>query len=873
MSLANALAGLTQIPQWFVYRLTWDAAHAKYHKQPCTPDGPWVIDASLPQNWLTHEAAALRVLAMQAADSANRYTLGFWFTQGCGYWFLDLDKCIDGQRQYTPVAATLLPQLPGCFFEFSSSGNGVHVIGHDTLGPHSMRNKEYGLELYTDARGIAFGLSGEAWGSADVSAPAIHQIAALYFPPRAASVDGAWDKPRADWSGPADDELLIAKALASESVAAKFGTKASFRQLWSAAPELDKFYGPDSDSERDAALAAHLAFWTGCDAPRIERLMRKSALVRPKWDEHRTYLRDLTINGACERQVDVYKEPKRVDPSTMYAFGGVLPALPVLAPAPPPVDATGLAGIGAAPVLLPLISDEAKRTIDHLLDVIHGTNTWEDMHNTTIPTVRAAGVPSALMSRIENAINKRLDLWDAKLPVAKLRALINPPAVVESEAPDAPQWLTRYVYVRQGDRFHNLLNGSPLSRTSFNAVHNRDMPLRESGQREDATQWALERWGVRTVHDTAYYPGRDAVFEYDGFEWANIYTEASHPAVQPYTDAGVAAINKFMQHLLLLCGGRQDVFQFLLAFMAHNVQHPGVKVRWCPLIKGTQGDGKSMIGNVLDAAMGGRNVMFVGPETIANAGGFTDWAHGHALVALEELYLAGKDRHRVANATKPYITNNKVTIHGKGDKPKSVVNTCNQIAYTNWPDAVPIETGRDRRWFVIFTPFETTAQVAAKLGLTELELERHFDAIFDSLAREPGQWRKWLMEFDYRSVKGFSANRLTLHTDEKETMAFAGMDDVESLARSIIEVGGHGVSDAVLSSACFSSLLKMKAFGDSVELPKGASLHHMLNRIGFIKVAKSVWWAGAAHRCWVKPGTQHDVDVVRGLLEATVRQP
>lgn len=869
MSLATALAGLTAIPQWFVYRLTWDAAHGKYNKQPATPDGPWVIDASMPQNWLTYEQAAARVVQMQAADTASRYTPGFWFTEGCGYWFLDLDKCIDANRQYTPIAATLLPQLPGCFFEFSSSGNGVHVIGRGTVPQHSMRNKEYALELYTDARGIAFGLDGQAWGSADVSAPAINSIASIYFPPRAASEAGAWLQPRSDWQGPADDEALIARALQAESVASKLGNRASFAQLWRNAPELERFYGPDSDSERDAALAAHLAFWTGCDAPRIERLMRKSGLVRPKWDEHRTYLRDLTINGACERQVDVYREPRRADPGAMYAFGGAgaLPALPQL-PVLPVV-----AGVAPLPVLQPLVSAQAKETIDRLLDLIHGATSWEDVHNTVIPTVRAAGVPSALMSRIENAINKRLDLWDAKLPVAKLRALIAPPVVVDDAvaAGDAPDWMSRYVYVQQGDRFHNLLNGVPMSRTSFSSRHNRDMPLKDSGMREDATVWALERWNIPMVHDIAYYPGKATTFDMDGLQWANIYTEASHPAIEAYTADGVAAIERFCKHLQLLCGGREAVYMQVLAFMAHNVQHPGVKVRWCPLIKGTQGDGKSMIGNVMDAAMGGRNVSFVGPETVANNGGFTDWAHGHALAVLEELYLAGKDRHRIANIAKPFITNNKVTIHGKGDKPKNVRNTCNQIAFTNASDAVPIETGKDRRWFIIFTPFETVAQLIAALGITEEQLDSHFDSIFASLEREPGQWRKWLLEFDWRAVERFAANRLRVHTVEKESMAYAGMDDVESLARSVIDEGGHGVSVDVLSSAMFSSLLKMKAFGESVEIPKSTSLHHMINRLGFVKVAKPVKWAGASHRCWVRPGVNHDNDTVRALLDLTTR--
>ena len=43
--------------------------------------------------------------------------------------------------------------------------------------------------------------------------------------------------------------------------------------------------GYASQSEADAALCAMLAFWTGCDAARMDLLVRRSGLMRGKWDE------------------------------------------------------------------------------------------------------------------------------------------------------------------------------------------------------------------------------------------------------------------------------------------------------------------------------------------------------------------------------------------------------------------------------------------------------------------------------------------------------------------------------------------------------------------------------------------------------------
>ncbi|WP_227357682.1 phage NrS-1 polymerase family protein [Haladaptatus salinisoli] len=66
-------------------------------------------------------------------------------------------------------------------------------------------------------------------------------------------------------------------------------------------------------SRADLALCGHLAFWTGGDRNRIDRLFRQSALMRDKWDEDRgskTY-GELTIDEALKGRTDFY-DPSQV---------------------------------------------------------------------------------------------------------------------------------------------------------------------------------------------------------------------------------------------------------------------------------------------------------------------------------------------------------------------------------------------------------------------------------------------------------------------------------------------------------------------------------------------------------------------------------
>lgn len=320
------------IAQWFVWRLEWDAEERKYQKTPCALDGSvYRLDASLPSNWTRYESAAHVVQELNArpecSDKRLQYALGFWMTEDCGYWFFDLDQCVvDGV--VGEGAASLMALFPGALMEFSSSGHGVHIIGntvdavpeHRTKPPAAIKAalRPMELEFYTSGRGLAFGLSGIAKGSADsVHDDAVGLICHHYFPSVQESEEGVWDKPRADWRGPVDDDELIERALrARVSAASAFGGKASFAQLWRGEAE--------HSSESDMALAAHLAFWTGCDAPRIERLMRRSGMKRDKWDVHRTYLRELTIQRACDGCSAVYAEGSRGDADGGSGDGGAV---------------------------------------------------------------------------------------------------------------------------------------------------------------------------------------------------------------------------------------------------------------------------------------------------------------------------------------------------------------------------------------------------------------------------------------------------------------------------------------------------------------------------------------------------------------------
>lgn len=849
MSLHDALGGMRDIPQWFLWRLEWDGAEGKYSKTPCRIDGS-SLDRGEQKQLTGYNAASAYVNQLRLSDPADRtltYALGFWLTAECGYWFFDLDKVSSGDGVLSEFAAGMLKAFPGALVEWSSSRKGIHIIGRTAVpvGPHRSRDvHKLNMEFYTQDRGIAFGLDGVAEGSADSLHNAmVAKLVEQYFPPRAEGERG--EGARKEWRGPADDDVLLQRALnARPSADAAFGGKAGFAQLWRGECE--------QNSNADMALASHLAFWTGCDEERIARLMMRSGLVRDKWMERRgatTYL-GYTIANACATTTTVYQEPERNQAAAMELYGarGSLATI---------------TSVGE------VITAEVKAAVMELLDAITACGTMEDMHNLVVPRIRAGNVPGVYQEQLVRAVNAQLDIWHAKLPLAKLRALLFPPALARTGEDAPPEWAQKHCYVKDGDFFYNCENGSRLSYQGFQAEYSRFMPVRASGGRENPVEWAFTRWGITTVHHLGYRPDKPPYFAWDGLDYANQYSPSSVPlTASAYTQAGLDGIAALQAMMWDMCGHRQDVFLNLLWWLAHNVQKPGIKIRWSPIIKGAPGDAKTIITNCLRAAMGYRNVNVTGNSTLRNTGGFNDWMVGAAVNVIEEIMLTGKERHSLFNAMLECITNDVLNVNAKGRTTYKTWNITNHLANTNHNDALPLPK-QDRRWMVVYTPWSSLADMYRYSGLSESDWKARTKAVDTAWRQHAGELRAWFLSIEIGAA--FDPDGSALMTPEKQQMMASSQEDAESVAESIISEGGLGITDKVISSSCLSNLLRMRATSDGLEVPKTTSLNHMLTRMGYSKLPKQIKWNGSMHTVWVKNGFNGDAEACRALLQANFK--
>lgn len=464
-----------------------------------------------------------------------------------------------------------------------------------------------------------------------------------------------------------------------------------------------------------------------------------------------------------------------------------------------------------------------------------------------------------------------------KYPIAECRKLVAEKRQQKDRGADVPTWAEPWVYVTDDDKFFRPDSEEWLTTQGFNAKFSRELPTDEDGNITTSAAFvALNVFGIKTVTRALYLPwATTATFIHSGVECVNTYRPSSPPTpVVHLSAADHEVVRLIIRHIELLGGGRHEIVTTMLNWMAHNVQHPGVKVRWSPLWKGIEGDGKTVIGSLMSAVMGRPNVKNVTPKVLGTD--FTGWAQGSAVVVLEEIRLTGHSRHDILNALKPFITNDSIEVHPKGKDTIEVINTTNYLAFTNFVDALPL-SDTDRRWWIVFTPFASSDEMEAAVRKWAPDLGTYFTLLHDAIQKHPAVLRRWLL--DYKISATFRPNGRAPMTDEKAVMIGLGVSEEEDAVREILDtceasaVPGdersaiRGVTPDLFSSRCLGDALLISDSDISINT---SARNRLFSKMGFTRMAKKVKWDGEAHAIWVRGMRRLEPDDVRQILMKTI---
>ena len=612
--LPTAFNSLKNYHQFIVYSIIDNSNVAgKKIKKPCCYKTGNVWDAHDKNIWTDFDSASAAAKRLGAS-----YGVGFVFTESDPFFLLDIDSCYDPSAGWSDLSKTLLQKLAGAAVEVSASGKGLHVIGSCKPFEHGCRNDKLGLEFYTSKRFVA--LTGiHAVGDVSIDCTeALKEICSTYFQsaPKTSTGQDWWStEALPEYTGPEDDEELIKMALSSKSNKAKFGhgDSATFEDLWENNEEvLAKFYPADSNSSEpynrssvDAALAQHLAFWTGCNAERMLNLMRQSKLARDKWDRE-DYL-PRTIRNARGKNTNIYSKQHVNKPE---AKGQII----------------GTSGSGFL------------------------------------------------------TLQEQLEHYQGCVYVCHENMILVPGG-----------------YLLDRERFNVMYGGYMFMTDAANA--------KTTNKAWDAFTMST---GMRfpRVNSCTFRPDMEpgAVFKKDGELVVNTYWP--YHCIRQKGD-----ISPFLDHIEKLFPNKRDQ-DIVINYLAALVQYLGVKFKWCIVLQGTQGNGKTFFSRIIAYVIGDRYTQFPRSDEIASR--FNDWADGSLFVSIEDAYYPDS-RAEIMETLKPMLDLERQMIEGKGKKKVMRDICCNYIINTNHKDA--LRKSKDDRRFSIFYTAQQSVEDLARDGM------------------------------------------------------------------------------------------------------------------------------------------------------------
>lgn len=301
---------------------------------------------------------------------------------------------------------------------------------------------------------------------------------------------------------------------------------------------------------------------------------------------------------------------------------------------------------------------------------------------------------------------------------------------------------------------------------------------------------------------------------------------------------GESHVNTYIPPVINFGTGRVDYFLFLasklypekqdhdaiMCYGAACVQYPGVKFRWCPIVQGIEGNGKSLFMECIAYAVGEKYTHIPQADDLANK--FNSWIAEKLLITVEEVFTV--DKRETIEALKPMITNRRIPSQAKGKDTITIDNRANFFMCTNHKNAL-MKTKRDRRYAIFFTPQQEKEHLIRD-GLTE------------SFFKKFGNWLDY--EGGRDDVAGFlkrypiidSLNPATTRLRAPETSSTQEAIEISYSVihqeiQEAIDQGLYGFRGIWISSQAISKLLQSKNLARFFPLNKRRSV---LKEIGYV---------------------------------------
>ena len=465
-------------------------------------------------------------------------------------------------------------------------------------------------------------------------------------------------------------------------------------------------------------------------------------------------------------------------------------------------------------VRTPPAGEPKEQTVNNALEELD-TLSGVDALKTFCSTVANLRLDKFDITRIASKIkDNSVNMIGQKLTIPDIKALLKTTSTIKAAS---GKYLDDYVFVTQQTAYMSVINKQAIGKEAFNVKHSRHTPLDREGCPQLAAGYALNR--IRCVDDYMYVPSFGLFFTHDRTDYVNTYAEVDLVAVE----GDGAAVQRIKDHVahLLPDADEQAVF---INYLAHSVQFPGKKIEWSIILQGVQGDGKSFFAVLMQIVMGFRNIRILNAEDLESA--HTGWAEGQCMTFIEELKL-GNHKYYVLNKLKPYMSNTSVSCKPIYGSQRTIINTTNYIALTNFKDAIPIDDN-ERRYYVLFSQWQDKVSLKA----FEVENPDYYPSLYDTARNNGGELRHWLLH--HPIPQSFLNTKRAPETRAMATMAeLSRSDGYLAVEDAISEFSSDSINDHVVNMTELSRKATDAFSTDNKDFPKTSALKNILMDMGY----------------------------------------
>ncbi len=365
--------------------------------------------------------------------------------------------------------------------------------------------------------------------------------------------------------------------------------------------------------------------------------------------------------------------------------------------------------------------------------------------------------------------------------------------------------------------------GYLLSSERFNAQFSGwQYAITPEGQRPSKHAWEAfvqsEAYHFPKVKGAFFDPLQDAhtIIDREGWTFINTWV----PITIKRTSGD---ITPFLNHVKKILPLGNDA-EILIDYFKAVVQHPGKKFQWWPFIQGVEGNGKTILSELLEAAVGERYTHW--PKASEIGGKFNAAYYGKLLILVEDVKIS-ESQHSLWETLKPMITGKKLEIEAKGIDKVTREICFNGVLNSNHKNGIR-KTRNDRR----VCPFFCAQQSERDLVRDGLTLEYFIE------------FRNWIDNGGSEAVAYYLLNTPIRDEWNPATHAFrppattateeaisAGLGTVEQEILEFIQQGQPGFRNGWVSSAALDRMLGVMGKASAVPRNKRRDI---LETLGYI---------------------------------------